>query len=227
MSDRIIPAPDIGDERLAELIGWTGKAGMPDVHAMLLDLQLRRSADRDAEFVALRKALWVRLEQCQKQAERIREPESGLPDVQGQATAATMLLDGLTGRKSSNVFEAARNAESVIACLPGRPVVHEPSKRGAELHESAADLAMPRRKEWDAEAHDRGDTSESDGYETADYVDGWNEALDAVVSSGVYRTGEIIRAGIIALLDSDAPAGELRCALAELVGRKCSTGDTK
>ncbi len=33
-------------------------------------------------------------------------------------------------------------------------------------------------KEWDAEAHDRGDTSESDGYESSDYVDGWNDAIE-------------------------------------------------
>ncbi len=39
---------------------------------------------------------------------------------------------------------------------------------------------LPPRKEWDAERYDRGDTSESDGYESSDYVDGWNEAIDAV-----------------------------------------------
>lgn len=41
--------------------------------------------------------------------------------------------------------------------------------------------ALPDHKEWDAEACDRGDTS-SETYETADYVDGWNDALDAVMS---------------------------------------------
>lgn len=39
---------------------------------------------------------------------------------------------------------------------------------------------IPARKEWDAERYDRGDTSEIEGYESADYVDGWNVALDAV-----------------------------------------------
>lgn len=90
MNDRIIPAPDISDERLAELVDWTGKAGMPDVHALLLDLKIRRSTDRDAEFVALRKALWVRLEQCQKQAERIRELENDALDLRAGIIA---LLD--------------------------------------------------------------------------------------------------------------------------------------
>ena len=37
----------------------------------------------------------------------------------------------------------------------------------------------PEPKEWDAERYDRGDVREDDGYESADYVDGWNDALAA------------------------------------------------
>jgi hypothetical protein len=44
MGDRIEPAPDIGDQRLEELVRWTGRSGMPDVHALLLDLQQHRAA---------------------------------------------------------------------------------------------------------------------------------------------------------------------------------------
>lgn len=54
--------------------------------------------------------------------------------------AAMLLLDGLTGLRSANVFEAARNAEAVIAGIPGRPVVQEPSARGRDLHDAAAAL---------------------------------------------------------------------------------------
>jgi hypothetical protein len=32
-------------------------------------------------------------------------------------------------------------------------------------------------KEWDADRHDRGYTSDDSGYESSDYVDGWNDAL--------------------------------------------------
>lgn len=44
MGERIEPAPDTSDERLVELIRWTSKSGMPDVHALLLDLQQLRAA---------------------------------------------------------------------------------------------------------------------------------------------------------------------------------------
>ena len=39
----------------------------------------------------------------------------------------------------------------------------------------APQLKLPARKEWDGTLHDSGGDTES-----ADYVDGWNEALDAV-----------------------------------------------
>lgn len=39
--------------------------------------------------------------------------------------------------------------------------------------------ASPPTKEWDCDAYDRGDTTEEDGYESSDYVDGWNDALAA------------------------------------------------
>jgi hypothetical protein len=42
-----------------------------------------------------------------------------------------------------------------------------------------AQISLPARKEWDAERHDCGDVSEEDGCESSDYVDGWNDALDA------------------------------------------------
>lgn len=45
----IAPAPDVRDERLAELVKWTSGAGMPDVHAMLLDLQRHRAAMKRLE----------------------------------------------------------------------------------------------------------------------------------------------------------------------------------
>jgi hypothetical protein len=52
MGDRIAPASDTSDERLAELIRWTGQSGMPDVHALLLDLQQLRAAQAtDADRV--------------------------------------------------------------------------------------------------------------------------------------------------------------------------------
>lgn len=38
------------------------------------------------------------------------------------------------------------------------------------------------RKEWDMQAHNEGRTTAADGYESADYVDGWNDALDAVAA---------------------------------------------
>lgn len=40
--------------------------------------------------------------------------------------------------------------------------------------------SLPPRKEWSAGRYDSGDTREADGYESSDYVDGWNDALDAV-----------------------------------------------
>ena len=39
---------------------------------------------------------------------------------------------------------------------------------------------LPARKEWDCNRYDCGNTAEADGYESSDYVDGWNDALDAV-----------------------------------------------
>ena len=43
MGERIEPAPDTSDERLAELVRWTNLGGMPDMHALLLDLQSKRA----------------------------------------------------------------------------------------------------------------------------------------------------------------------------------------
>lgn len=46
--------------------------------------------NRDAEFVALRRALWIRLEQCQNQAQRIRAMESACADLESNVR---MLVD--------------------------------------------------------------------------------------------------------------------------------------
>jgi hypothetical protein len=62
-------------------------------------------------------------------------------DMDSESDAAMMLLDGLTGRRSSNVFEAARAVEAVIAGIPGRPIVQEPSARGRALHDAADSLS--------------------------------------------------------------------------------------
>lgn len=50
------------------------------------------------------------------------------------------------------------------------------ARAAKELAEAVVEI-MPPRKEWDAAASDRGDY---DGHESSDYVDGWNDALDAV-----------------------------------------------
>lgn len=70
---------DLTDERIAELVKRQGCARLIDdraTHTALIELQRRRVTDRDAEFVALRKALHVRLDEVQKQAERIRQLEA-------------------------------------------------------------------------------------------------------------------------------------------------------
>jgi hypothetical protein len=69
-------------------------------------------------------------------AERLAAP------ADDAARAATLLLDGLTGERSANVFEAARHAESLISRIPGQPVVQEPSKRGQEIHEQPDSLRL-------------------------------------------------------------------------------------
>jgi hypothetical protein len=39
---------------------------------------------------------------------------------------------------------------------------------------------LPARKEWDCVRGERGNTSETEDCPSSDYVDGWNDALDAV-----------------------------------------------
>jgi hypothetical protein len=58
----ISPAPDTSDERLIQLIRWTGKAGMPDIHVLLQELQRHR-------------ALVKRLEEWAKQLEARLYPD--------------------------------------------------------------------------------------------------------------------------------------------------------
>lgn len=57
-----------------------------------------------------------------------------------------------------------------------------PAASGSTCHlwDEMTRYSLPRRKEWDATRYDQGDTSEADGYKSSDYVDGWNEALEAV-----------------------------------------------
>lgn len=136
-------------------------------------------------------------------------PGSGQPRPRATQQGAATPGHGATAQGAAAA--AGNVAEPQLDPVPDR------AERPSSSTFSLADLAMPRRKEWDAEAHDRGDTSESDGYETADYVDGWNEALDAAADSGAY--GAELRAAIIKLLDSDATAGQLRAELALHVGR--------
>jgi hypothetical protein len=38
------PAPRLDDDRLEELVHWTGGSGMPDTHALLKELQRHRAA---------------------------------------------------------------------------------------------------------------------------------------------------------------------------------------
>jgi hypothetical protein len=103
----------------------------------------------------------------------------------------------------------------------------------ADCPGTRAMLQLPPSKEWDAESHDRGDVRESDGYESSDYVDGWNEALNAVaavspdavaaVSPGTVDGGkeaEKLREGIeelIKTIDDDTDTGQFREALQNLL----------
>ena len=88
-------------------------------------------------------------------ARRVHDPELG--------RAANVLLDQLAHR-------LVDDAPSSCVCSAGSAAIVAPLN------------SFPPRKEWDAARYDRGDTSEADGYESSDYVDGWNEALDAVES---------------------------------------------
>lgn len=119
----------------------------------------------------------------------------------------------------------AANAERVRGVVTGLIMDHYPrmteairgfiATRAAEQLATAGPVALPLRKEWDGDAHDRGEESES-----GDYVDGWNEALDAAQASGAYQYATDLHSAILAILDSDAHAGDVRKALAELVGRQ-------
>lgn len=72
---------DLTDDEIANWV--TGRPSDPRTEQgvrMAFELQERRkrAAIRDAEFVALRKALWVRLDEVQAQAARIRQFESAV-----------------------------------------------------------------------------------------------------------------------------------------------------
>lgn len=94
---------------------------------------------------------------------------------------------GPTNRSlSAYVRQVVREAFNLeVGAVPGSP---EEQFREAIANRAAAEFAslvstglgsMPPRKEWDAARHDCGNTRETEGYESADYVDGWNAALDA------------------------------------------------
>lgn len=80
-------------------------------------------------------------------------------------------------------------------CVCSAPIVESPN-------------SFPSRKEWDAARHDRGDTSAADGYESSDYVDGWNEALNAVESARAHLR-EARRPQRIMLAPSAEPAWKI------------------
>lgn len=58
---------------------------------------------------------------------------------------------------------------------PANPVTSDGVLMALELQRLRRARPLPDRKTWDASAHNSGDDHES-----ADYVDGWNDALDAV-----------------------------------------------
>jgi len=73
-------------------------------------------------------------------------------------------------------------SEDLETCLraagydPGRPMLRDDPQHVTP----SIPTALPARKEWDSERNDRGDIQEIDGYESSDYVDGWNDALEEV-----------------------------------------------
>lgn len=88
----VVPAPDTSDERLASLIQWTRKAGMPDVHVLLQELQQHR-----AKLGAEERGL---LERWRAEVRPVPEPSLGF---EHEHNARSALLDRLLGALPSSI----------------------------------------------------------------------------------------------------------------------------
>lgn len=137
------------------------------------------------------------------------------------ADAAMMLLDGLTGRKSATVFEAARNAEALIAAIPGREIVQEPSRRGEALHVDPTPTHLEIVGAFMAGAdymHDHSETDD-DGRITLERGADVEHAAEWYAATAVSQPVVDYLAGILTILADETTTGEgIRRALRELAG---------
>lgn len=101
------------------------------------------------------------------------------------------LSDAIPGRVDLAITQIATRAADAIAAAS---VLSPPPGTDEQL-----DSLLPERKEWDAERHDRGDVREEDGYESSDYVEGWNDALDSARDA----LESAARSGALCLLRAD------------------------
>lgn len=167
---------DLSDERLAVIINdehgqETSLSG--DRHSLAVEVQRHRAvkAERDAEFVALRKALWVRLDEVQKKNEEIRLlKEARAADaerVRSVVESAAAGILGPNGPVTGSWDVAARAiADGVAKQLPAMSAEDLATLRGMrESRYLSADeaalldrlLTAPASKSADDERRDRRD----------------------------------------------------------------------
>lgn len=122
----------------------------------------------------------------------VREALSEAAEVMSEGyECVTPTLDAIADRAAKQLADTAvwlsDEERSILERMRDRAVKNDrafpDSRYAAELALldrllAATVAALPDRKEFDADAHDRGDPASP-----SDYVDGWNDALDAVGSS--------------------------------------------
>lgn len=143
------------DDRIDVILGG-GPASVSsvvaDMHAMATEIHQSRIRDRTAEFVALRKALWRRLDEVQQQAARIRELEAAAaPDEERLRSALWVIVS--EAWSAGHLYGASHPTARVSEINPACDAATESlASRGAKLLVSAAPgrIALPARKEWDA-----------------------------------------------------------------------------
>lgn len=94
------------------------------------------------------------------------------------------LIDEIRRHRAAQAADEERVRTVVVdainseVCIDNDDVAAIADRVAKQLATAAVRPALPARKEWDCAAHDSGNTQGD--YESSDYVDGWNEALDAV-----------------------------------------------
>ncbi len=123
------------------------------------------------------------------------------------------MIDGGFNLHRDQVEELHRQ---IGAWLEDTMTVSEYTAKGAPTQRADLVAEARQRKEWDQKAHDEGRTSESDGYESSDYVDGWNDALDAIAEPLADQLEAVTRSHGLAPVIQNIQATEIPVQKAEI-----------